>query len=190
MSDRLGIKFKRQLIVGLLSWGVCLANFGVSADQDARIYVSNVDESRLKAATIIGILRYTEWDPPLGNTIKICVASESNVVKRLRDIVSKPIVHGKSIEIESIEKLNMFPNDCNVILSTSSKDGERQFIESAQNCLVICDDCGVVGKFTSILIEKRNNKIIFEVNLDQAKKHQLKFRSALLELAIKVRGKP
>ena len=192
MSGRLGIKFRRLIKVCLLITSICLVGF-VLADQREAVASEDVDESRLRAATIIGILRYTEWNPPLEETIKVCVINESNVVQRLLQVVGQPLVRGKAIEMVFIDLQKRDLTDggmCNVVLASDSSQTATILDLQTKNTLLICDECGLLSKQASIFITKQKNRIVFNVNLDQAKKNELTFRSALLELANQVRGKP
>ena len=147
-------------------------------------------ESELRAAVIVGILRYTKWADPLGDTINICGYGYPSSLEHLTGLSSRAIVRDKSIQVNDLSKENAHNRQCDVMLVGKSDKVSIAEISRYKNLLIICEDCNEAHDLAAIHISKSAGRIVFGVDLEQAKKNQLAFGSALLELAVNVEGTP
>lgn len=148
-----------------------------------------VAEGQLRAAIIVGILRYTQWGAPLDSatSIQVCSFGDGDVMPYLQGIANRPVVHGKKITTTDIERTDIDPGECHVLLMSKNSDVSERTILDHPEALLICDRCESQDWKPVIEIKKHKNKIVFEVDLTYAKPRKISFRSALLELAASVR---
>ena len=150
-------------------------------------HTDEIDEARLRAAIVVGILRYTTWGVPIPDTITVCGSGDSLSLMQLASLENPPSVQSHQLSIENSKNKGL-PESCDVVLLGAKAALERSMLDARQNTLVICDGCDQKQDLWSIKLVKRKDRIGFSVNLTQAKRNNLSFRAALLELAIRVEG--
>ncbi|MCU4676009.1 YfiR family protein [Catenovulum sp. 2E275] len=159
----------------------------------AQALINQPDEESLRAAMVIGILRYTQL--PLTDNdreIEVCTVGSPFVEAKLSSVISGLRVNRKQLRLTKYEKSIDDTVKCHVIISgenTNQKLFENYLSASLQKQLIVCDGCASGLSFSSIEIYKRNNGIGFKVNLKQAKDNNVVFSSSLLELAGEIKGK-
>ena len=175
----------------LTFWSCCCMFLVYFPAQTIGAESKEIEESQLRAAIIVGILRYTRWVDPVGDNINVCALGESDSTAYLKRVSSRPIIHGKAINVIDIPAPVDGKADqslCQVLLVGEEVSVSNAQIEMFKESLVICNGCELAPELSTIRIKKSNDRIVFEVNLDVAKKNGLVFRSALLELAAQVEG--
>ncbi|WP_111979083.1 YfiR family protein [Algibacillus agarilyticus] len=144
----------------------------------APVCAKSPDEATLRAAVVLGILRYTQWNEidTQHNAINLCFMGGPMSEDVLTRASKKVAVKGKKIKIVEPQK-----TACNVIIL-----GQNEFSQPLpEHSLIVCDNCEVKSGIAINLV-KRNNRISFEIFSEQAKQNQISFGSALLELASRI----
>jgi len=172
---------KSQLLLSSFALFVLLF---VSTISDAK--ARTVDEGMLRAAIIIGIMRYTTWQQAPEKNINVCLVGKSKSTRYLLALESTLKVHEKSIFVFEYDQQIKNKNGCQVLLLGAKKERPLSSLKPAKSTLVICDECSINKKKSAVLIRKSSDKIIFDVNTRIAKKYKIKFSSPMLELASKV----
>ena len=124
------------------------------------------------------------------STAKLIFASVATPAPspHLQKISRQPLVQGKVLHVVDLGQDGAVRESCEVILVGEENGISLEQIQAAGHALVICDDCNKVKPYSTININKTKDRIVFEVNLNQAKKNKLIFSSSLLELASSVEG--
>jgi hypothetical protein len=150
----------------------------------------HTDEASLRAAVVLGILRYTGWSQAVDRQpdISLCTMGEPESAHPLKQAVKKVQVKGKSATVNdlSADQQNA-ANPCHVVIygPDARPTGSEDFLKTA---LTICDGCKSAHHEAAITLVRRQNRIGFEVDLKQANSSGITFSSSLLELAAKVEG--
>lgn len=150
------------------------------------------EEARLRAAIVVGVLRYTTWkDAGIEGDSALLICSvgktySANVLKTEKNRVS---VHGHKLKV-TMRHENEDLGDCPVVIY--GKISNTQLNNSAPinyaNQLTICDGCNSERSPAIVKLSRQGSRIGIEINLTKAKKSGLKFSSDMLELATIVEG--
>lgn len=153
---------------------------------------ANTHEQNLRGAVISGLLRFTQWDDSTKFVPRnICLAGNP--------ISAKPItLNAKSPSINKVIKLadgepakDFITKPCHVLVLGAKLDAQSlKFITdnaTQKNWLTICDGCDDSNSRPMVILRKSGRRIVFDINLAEAKKSHIHFSSSLLELASKVR---
>ncbi|MDA3947197.1 MAG: YfiR family protein [Helicobacteraceae bacterium] len=147
-------------------------------------YASMTD---IKAAYIFNFIRYTSW-PEVDEkeaVFHLCVHKNSDIRQSLKLLENK-IVKNQSITIVSVENPGEELSLCEVLVLPELKEEElKTFISAAKSSkiLTVSDSEGYAGLGVMINLVVRDNKVKFEVNLDEIEDSELKISSNLLKLA-------
>lgn len=155
-------------------------------------------EHEVKAAFLYNFMRLTTWpDEKLGDPdtpMKLIVIGNYKTCKTLKDIQKKKL-HDRDLEVavfttyKEIKDPN-FLKQCHVLyICNQQAKYAKQILEHVKENkpLTVSDEINGFLEMGGIInIKKKNQKIRFEVNLKAAKKSNLKIRSKLLKLAIRV----
>lgn len=148
-------------------------------------------EARLRAAIIVGILRYTTWNGEVEDDAELLICSvgktySANVLKTEKNRVN---VHGRKLKLTP-RQVNEDLSSCPVVIYGDLSDEPLPAAPSANyiNQLTICDGCSIERSPAIIRLTRQGGRIGIEVNLAKAKKNGLKFSSDMLELATIVEG--
>ncbi len=144
-------------------------------------------EFRLKAAFIYNFIAFTEWPDTIGNTINLCIHGHSPLDKEIdalngRFANDQEIFTQKQIEIKRLQ-------ECQVIFIATTAIGNLPHIVDhlqASPTLIITDSKNAIRQGATINMSVKNEKIIFDANLEAARLSGLKLSSKLLGLAHKV----
>ena len=141
----------------------------------------------IKVAYIYNFIRYINW--PESNTKKdvfhICVHKDSDLQEKLLKLESKT-VKSKNIKIFSISGAGKELSKCEVLVLPKLKQAElKEFTTyaSPSNILTISDTQGYARLDVMINLVVLDNKIRFEVNLNEVDSAALTISSNLLKLA-------
>lgn len=178
----LNLKSKQKYKSSLLIFIASLLTLGSTIHSGA---ARQVDEVSLKAAVVMGILRFTQW-PALAedSPLTLCASSHSQVAQKLLSSDNALHVRQRPLQVQLLDNLNL--PDCHIILF-SKQDHHPVLKGRASQSLTICDQCSEPD-LAAIKLLRRRNKIGFDINLVQSSQNGVEFSSALLELANKVEG--
>lgn len=148
-------------------------------------------EERLRAAIVVGILRYTTWVDEVANDpeLLICSVGQTASAKGLKTAGNQVTVHDRRLRVMTLrgdEDLG----SCSVVIygETSSTPLTNEVSTNYVNQLSICDGCNTDRYPSIVKLTRQSGRIGLEVNLTEAKKSGLKFSSDMLELATIVGG--
>lgn len=171
----------RRLLSAVLVVGLGLLTCAPLAIAD------DLPEYQLKAAILYNFAAFTEWPDDVGRTLNLCVYGQDPFREELGALQGKP-VGGRSIGIHrnvSIEALK----DCQLVFIASSAIGSLpRVLDSLRGAaaLTVADSPGATREGVALNMGVSQNKIVFEANLDAARRARLKLSSKLLRLAKEV----
>ena len=151
------------------------------------IMASSAKIESIKVAYIYNFIRYINW-PELNDeeeNFHVCVHKKSVLKEKLTSLEVKS-VKGKPIKIFSIANAREDLSRCEVLVLPKLKTEElKRFTSYAppSNVLTISDTQGYAKLGIMINLIVLNNKIKFEVNLNQVDSTNLTISSSLLKLA-------
>lgn len=151
--------------------------------------LASVSEAKVRAAMIVGILRYTRWDTPDEHRqYTLCTLSRSATADELNRARDKIRIDQKVIQLIDIQ--NKAQTHCDVIIS-SPNTAEAQLLASANpHTLLICDGCERPNDHSAIRLIRHKQRIGFDINISKAAAAGIQFSSALLELARSLENTP
>lgn len=150
------------------------------------------DESKLRAAITIGILRFARWPEEISfkNSLSLCTTGNPPSESILRGIEPRypyldiPIVLHSAIHSASDVA------DCHAVIigPYARRDiiASLYRVEEHYGLLTICDQCKSREDEVIIRLNKNDNKIGFEVNIKTAKIRGFVFSASFLEIASRV----
>jgi len=154
-------------------------------------------EAELRAAVIVGILRFTSWDKTTKKEeedLTVCLVGSPKSELELEKLHKKHQVNGRTLVIQHLKITSPKKELCEVIIFGG--EVSRQVASSMQGKLeklpvvTICDNChqSIASKtlINLILIKQR---IRFEADWVTARAKGVFFDASLLELATKRRKK-
>ena len=151
------------------------------------------DESKLRAAIVLGILRFSSWpnDVRMASAFNLCTLGEPASKQTLIKISGQRKYQQRPITTFVLNNKSPDVSKCNAIVI--GPDLETKYLiellnsKTAFGILTICDSCRPDNKNAMVYMIRKQNRVGFEVDLVQAKKNGMSFSSSLLELAIEVK---
>jgi hypothetical protein len=153
-----------------------------------------VAEYQLKAAYLFNFAKFTEWPAaalPAGAAVTVCVTGRDPFGEALAGIETKtvqnhPVRVRRGVRIDDLR-------GCHLVFVGESE--ERRLPElfrnaEAASALTLGDTEGFVDHGGTIGLVTRDNRILFDVNMDSARRAGLRLSSQMLKLARTVKGKP
>lgn len=165
----------------------CLSHYS-HADENAL----TADEPKLRAAIVLGILRFSTWPDDLSkhSSFNLCSLGKPASEIVLTKVNSQYQYQNLPINTYSLNINSRELADCNAVLLGREVTGElwNRVLgkKDLHGVLTICDDCKNPNLAMVSLIRK-DNRIGFVIDLKKANKHGINFSSMLLELAHEVR---
>jgi len=151
------------------------------------------EETKLRAAIVLGILRFSSWpnDVNMASAFNLCTLGQPISSDTLIKISGQRVHQGKPI-LTIILKVNAPDiSNCNAIVigAEVSRRVLSKLLSSkkAFGILTICDNCQTEHTRAMVFMLRKKNRVGFEIDLIQAQKNGMTFSSSLLELAIDVR---
>ena len=151
-------------------------------------------EQQIKAAFLYNFINFVDWPeekmPDNDEPIIIGVIGNKDFVNAFDPIKDKQI-RGKKIVIKYFKDLNDLKK-CHVVLlcisGSTSPDNSKKIIDAVKNfpVLTVGEQADFLENGGNINFLTVDHKIRFEINLDSAKRNNLKIRSKLLKLAKQV----
>ncbi len=151
--------------------------------------VTIVDEPSLRAATLIGVLRYTQWEDGLRAKMKLCLLGKAESFSYVEAMDGSAIFPETTLDVVRVAGVDHAAlDDCQVLLFGSGASLTLPYKKLTQPCLLICNRCGDMREHVAVVLRKENDRIVFDVNLHHAKANGVSFRAAMLELAATLEG--
>lgn len=147
------------------------------------------NEAELRAAVIVGVLRFTSWPEDLVKAdLNICLAGQPTSEPHLLSLDGSHKIKTATVQVRHIKNIKQLEN-CNTLVlgPRISKAFAKKLIESAnsQPIVSLCDDCASKSvPRATIYLSRLRQKIQFEVDWRSAKRNGVRFDSSLLELAV------
>jgi len=138
------------------------------------------NESLVRAAVIFGVLRFTSWPEsfkPQGE-LRLCAVGESASASAIASLEKIPSI-GSTLIIYSNGPADL--SQCHAVIA-----GEDEAVNLGQSnaALLICDSCNAsIMASSSVVLQRTENRIQFEINLDRVQESELSLSSSLIELA-------
>ena len=149
---------------------------------------ADVSEPDLRAAVILGILKYTDFPEhkPVASVINLCVLGNPASKKSLQKFSAEYKVNSRDIFILTSEK-NLKECDAAVIGSELNKNSMKELSKNTKS-LIVCDDCTAgQEKASAVVLFRDGQRIRFIIDLHNSLEKEIKLSSSLLELAMEVR---
>ena len=156
--------------------------------------IATADEPKLRAAIVLGIIRYSNWpdDTKMAGQLNVCSLGSPPSEQILTQVSGQHRYHDLSIITHAIKDPSSSPFTCHALILGAQLDAstlQHWFAtHDRHGLLTICDGCVLNTNPAMVTLVRRDNRIAFHVNLTQAKSADITFRSALLELALGVRN--
>lgn len=156
--------------------------------------VAATTEAELRAAVIVGIMRFTSWENKIfeseNQEVQVCLVGQPFSESYLMPISGMQNVKGKPVVVT--EKNHDDVSGCQVLVIGKELNRKHfsNLVVSADNAsiLSVCDGCRADGTFETIInLTLRKQRVNFEVNLAKAKRTGIVLDVQLLELASDVR---
>ncbi len=146
-------------------------------------------DGMVRAAVILGILRFTDWPESRDATatLQICSLGRSPAIEAIGNLESLPSIGETSVVHQDKPTANNF-GDCHVLLIGS--DAFTDVSAWPLGLLLICDECDVaLAEQWMINLMRIDNRIQFEVNMDRVLEKKISLGASLLELAARCSAK-
>ncbi|MBX3615885.1 MAG: YfiR family protein [Nitrosomonas sp.] len=144
-------------------------------------------EYQVKAAFIYNFIAFTQWPENTDPVINLCLYGVDYFGQEI-DKLQNRAVGTQSIKVMHINSINQL-QQCQVIFFSKSTDNAlASIVNSLQNrpILTLADTPNAISRGIIINMNLINEKIVFEINLANARKSGLDISSKLLQLATKV----
>jgi len=171
---------------------VALLLFSLSQASVASEPNITAEEPKLRAAIVLGILRFTNWpeDAPLTNSLNLCTVGSPSSSAALAEISSKQQFQNLPIVIHKLNSNSSDFSKCNALVMGANVNSELlknlSDSEVSHGVLTVCDYCKTSNKNAMVYLVRVENRIAFKIDLRQSSKNGMKFSSSLLELATEV----
>ncbi len=148
------------------------------------------NEDQLRAAMVIGVVRYTSWEKDFGDTLNICLVGESKSFQYISVLEnSTNVVKKKTVRVSRIKSPTRTNVDaCQVLVAGANVSSVLKRIQGDTPQFLICDQCNGLSKKASVILHKVDDRIRFDVHLNNAKDSGVHFRSSMLDIAHRVEG--
>jgi len=153
-------------------------------------------EYELKAAFLFNFIKFTDW--PADELAKrddrfiIGVVGKDPFGATLDKIIEGETVHNRAIVARRFSRMDEAVTNSHVLFISSSEDTNLPAILKIldqRSVLTVSDMDNFAQRGGIISLKKENNKIVFDINLESAKRVGITMNAQLLKLAKIVRGK-
>ncbi len=146
-------------------------------------------ESDLRAAVIVGILRFSSQPKHEAGPYRLCLTGEPPSSGKLQGSAGLGMGNNRSLLVDVLEK-DRTPAGCAAIVLGPGLDKLRQRAivkqAAAAGSIVLCDDC-VDDSLAHASLQRKGDRILFSVDAALAREAQVSFSSQLLKLAVSVK---
>ncbi len=153
-------------------------------------------EYELKAAFLFNFIKFTDW--PADELAKsddrfiIGVVGKDPFGAALDKIIEGETVHNRAIVARRFSRMDEAVTNSHVLFISSSEETNLPAILKIldqRSVLTVSDMDNFAQRGGIISLKKENNKIVFDINLETAKRVGITMNAQLLKLAKIVRGK-
>ncbi len=149
-------------------------------------------EYQVKAAFIYNFAKFVEWPAEShDNVLTLCVLGDGSFRDALNTIKGK-VIRGKRLHVKRVKSIQDL-KDCNILfVASSERDNLSNMIDAlnGSSILTVGDTEGFAEQGVIINLYIENNKVRFKVNIEAARRADLKLSSRLLKLAKIVTSTP
>ena len=164
----------------------------LSLSQSVPAQGSKPTEYQVKAAFIYNFAKFVEWpDESHFRVLTLCILGEDSFCAAI-DTIKGKFVRGKKLQVKRVKSIQDL-KDCNILFITSSEKHNLSHLVDAldgSSILTIGDTEGFTEQGVIINLYIDNNKVRFKINIEAAKRANLKLSSRLLKLAEIVTSSP
>lgn len=164
----------------LVFWLCCVSSMS---------FANGVDEYTVKVALVRNFAVFTEWPEATfaksQKMMSLCVLGD-NIVQEAFLQLSDKMIAGRTLNVIDVNK-NLNLSSCHIVFIGSRDRVQLSQVHSATygNPILTIDDMTGIPAYTGIVnLQMVDGKMRLNVNLDMARKAQLKISSRLLKLAI------
>jgi hypothetical protein len=145
-----------------------------------------VREDELKAAYLLNFAQFVEWPVNTGETLLICVAGADGVREVLgRAVEANKKAAGRALAVRGL-KSGAAPTECNMLFMDAkavAQNGPHLRDHATKPLLTVSDVNAFARQGGMIELFAENNRLRFNINVDNAAKAGLPISSSLLQLA-------
>ncbi len=163
----------------------CLSFIALNSQSEA--IANNKIEYQVKAAFIYNFIAFTHWPDSADKNMVLCIYGENDFLEEINKLQGK-LVDNRQIKVEHIFNHQEL-KACQIIFFPESVNNNlSSILEEIQNepILTLADSENAASQGVMINMDLVNNKIVFDINLEAARKSKLNISSKLLQLAAKV----
>ncbi len=185
---KLNYKYIKPGLTGVFLMVVVLCStLYVHADSQSK------SEYEVKSAFIYNIINFVEWpiDKGLNDAIKLCVVGKNHFGTSL-DSFEYNTIGDQVLALKYVQSFQNIGDHNVVFICPSEKKRLKQILQSlaGTNILTIGDTKGFAQQGVIINFYIKDEKVRFEINVDAAKRANLKISAKLLRLAKIVHDTP
>jgi hypothetical protein len=148
-------------------------------------------ERMVKAVFLYGFGRYVEWPAAAFATrtapFVIGVLGDDQIGETLDEIAKKKTIQGRKIVVERFASLEAFKEPCHILFVSGSPTNEQQSAVIAKMAgkpvFLVGETSGFADRGGTANFSTEGDRILFEINVDAARRSQLQVNSKLLSLA-------
>ena len=143
------------------------------------------NEFQAKAFFVYNFTRLVEWPSNGSSEFVIGVIGNSQVTAHLENITKGKSVGSQKIVIKHFKSPEEIEN-CNIIYvsyGSSSKISAIQSSVKSHNTLIVAEKEGLVKEGAAINFVLNNNRLSFNINVDNAQKYGLKVSKTLVDMS-------
>jgi hypothetical protein len=159
--------------------------------------LSRPAEYELKAAFLYNFIKFTEWPPEeLGkgdSPFIIGVLGKDPFGAALDKVIQGEIIHHKPVVARRFARMDEAAATSHVLFISSSEENNLAGllkVLGGQSVLTVGEMENFAQRGGIICLKKENNRIVFEINLEAAKRAKLSMNAQLLKLAKVVKATP
>jgi hypothetical protein len=170
-----------------LCWG-----FVLSAACISETLASTASENELRAAVVIGIIRFATQYDHIGQDYPLCVTGSPPSAGKLKQGDGMTILENRKLRVSEWQSGRPLTQCAALVMGPSITPKENAGIlvqARATSTILLCDDCKDESQAHATLIRK-GPRITFSVDAALAKEAQVSFSSQLLKLADSVQITP
>ena len=157
-------------------------------------YILNASssENEIKVAVLGKFTHFVKYKKPTGNeNFIIVVFKDEAIASLIKEKYSNKQMHRKDVLVQHIIELKKIQKPDMLYIGKVSQEEQQQIIEYAQHnsLFSVSSQSGFAQRGGIIQLYFLSQKIRFKINLNAAKKSNLKIRASLLSIATIVKGK-
>lgn len=145
-------------------------------------------EDQLKAAYLFNFIKFIEWPADTAApTLTVCFAGAQGVRDALASSVENKKVGERTVAVRGLTPAGD-PGGCNMLYieTDSTMQSWQSTLAAAPSLLTVSDAPGFAHKGGVIELFTENNRLRFNINVENAQKARLRISSNLLQLAATV----